>query len=414
MRALKLALLAVPVSVIVLPVIALSLAVEATPRIRSPSTLMPADIARAKYLIRAHDPRRAGQDGARILMLNRKDVELLLGYAATRLDRNFAARVDLLPRAAFVQATLELPAGPFGRYFNIEAVLRETGTLPEIDRFTLGRLPIPPAAANWALARLTPGNGGADVARDLVNKISFVTGGVRIEYETRPDLPDRLRAALISDEERERLRVHHLRLSEVLAGIPAQGDSLTALLAPMMALAKQREGDAAAENRAALITLAAYVGGRRLTTLIPEAASWPKLARRSLTLAGRGDFAQHFAISAAFAATGGGPLSDAVGLAKEFEDARHGSGFSFSDLAADRAGTLFGERATGNPSEARRFAARVAAGIRESDILPSLDDLPEFLSGAEFAARYGGPGQPAYERLIGRIEQRVAACPLYR
>ena len=414
MRTLKLLLLAILVSAIMLPAVALLLAFEAAPKIQEPSTLTPADIARAKHLVRVHDPRRVREGASRVLTLNRKDVELLLGYAAARLDRNFVARVDLLPGAAFVQATIEFPANPFGRYLNVEAVLREAGTLPELDRFTLGRLPIPSAAAHWALARLATGNGGADLARDLVKKISFVTGGVRIEYETRPDLPDRLRAVLIPDEERERLRAHHLRLSEILARLPAHGDSLTALLVPMLALAAQREGDAAAENRAALVTLAAYLGGRRLTTLIPEAASWPRLARRPLKLAGRGDFAQHFAISAAFAATGGGPLSDAVGLAKEFEDARRGSGFSFSDLAADRAGTLFGERATGKPFEARRFAARGAAGIRESDIVPSLGELPEFLSGREFAARYGGPGHPAYEGMIGQIEQRVAACPLYR
>ena len=41
--------------------------------------------------------------------------------------------------------------------------------------------------------------------------------------------------------------------------------------------------------------------------------------------------------------------------------ARGGSGFSFNDLAADRAGTRFGDTAV---SDAARLQARVARGVR--------------------------------------------------
>ena len=54
---------------------------------------------------------------------------------------------------------------------------------------------------------------------------------------------------------------------------------------------------------------------------------------------------RHLLISAARAAEGGGPLSDAIGVYKEVSDSRGGSGFSFNDLAADRAGTRLGLRA---------------------------------------------------------------------
>ena len=38
-----------------------------------------------------------------------------------------------------------------------------------------------------------------------------------------------------------------------------------------------------------------------------------------------------------------GALAQAIGLAKEVADARAGSGFSFNDMAANLAGTRFGE-----------------------------------------------------------------------
>jgi hypothetical protein len=77
------------------------------------------------------------------------------------------------------------------------------------------------------------------------------------------------------------------------------------------------------------------------------------------------DFPKHFIISAALAATAGGSLSDAVGVYKEIEDSRGGSGFSFNDIAADRVGV--------------HAAARLRAGIGEKDIMPMTDDLPEFM-----------------------------------
>lgn len=45
------------------------------------------------------------------------------------------------------------------------------------------------------------------------------------------------------------------------------------------------------------------------------------------------------------AAYAGTPLADVVGLFKEMEDSRGGSGLSFNDIAADRAGTRMGELA---------------------------------------------------------------------
>ena len=116
-------------------------------------------------------------------------------------------------------------------------------------------------------------------------------------------------------------------------------------------------------------------------------------------------------MSAAIAALAGTALADAVGLYKEIDDSRGGSGFSFNDIAADRAGTRFGERAVA-AGQAAPLQTRVAAGLRESDILPATDDLPEFMPEAEFKARFGGVDGPGYRDMMKEIERRVAALPL--
>src|SRR5437764_557643 len=166
--------------------------------------------------------------------------------------------------------------------------------------------------------------------------------------------------------------------------------------------------------RASIVTLAFSVNGTGLAASAPTAARWPSAALRTVTLAGRDDFPKHFLISAAIAAEAGSPLADAVGLYKEVDDSRGGSGFSFNDIAADRAGTRFGEIASGSPERARKLSQALASGVKEGDFMPDVAGLPEFLPEAEFKRRYGGIGGTGYNKMMVTIETRVASRPLLR
>ena len=156
------------------------------------------------------------------------------------------------------------------------------------------------------------------------------------------------------------------------------------------------------------------MNGRSVRTIVPQAVNWPRPNRVTLTLHGREDSAQHYLTSAALAALGSGTLSNAVGLFKEVDDSRGGSGFSFADLAADRAGTRFGELATASDESARTAQLLIARAQREIDIMPELHDLPEGLSESEFKQRYGAIDSPAYRRVTQEIERRIAKTPLFR
>jgi hypothetical protein len=191
------------------------------------------------------------------------------------------------------------------------------------------------------------------------------------------------------------------------------GREFPRLLGEAFALAKDRShgGDPVAENRAALAALAETVMGGRL----PGKRGGALVKRTTgVRLGGRGDLAQHFALSAWLAASGGEGLSDLAGVYKELKDAQGGSGFSFTDLAADRAGSRFGETCTRSPAWARAMQTRLA-GTGESDrFFPAIADLPEFMGQAEFQRRFGGVGQPAYRRMAAEIEGRIAGLAIYR
>ena len=156
------------------------------------------------------------------------------------------------------------------------------------------------------------------------------------------------------------------------------------------------------------------LSGKGVAALVPSDRGWPLAERRVVTLSGRTDFPRHFMISAALAATAGSPLADAVGLYKEVDDSRQGSGFSFNDIAADRAGTRFGALAVSGGAGLARLQPLVARGPREADLIPDVRDLPEFMAEPEFIRRFGGVGAPPYRRMMADIEQRIAALPLYR
>jgi len=193
--------------------------------------------------------------------------------------------------------------------------------------------------------------------------------------------------------------------------------SIADLMGPVMSLAAERSaagGSATDENRIAILAVAFYVNGRSLTVLTPEARSWPRAERRWLMLRNRGDLAQHFSVSAALSAAAGAPVANLIGLYKEIDDARRGSGFSFVDLAADRAGTTFGRLATESPASARQLQGRVGSTLTDTQLLPSIEGLPEGLSNAEFTRRFRGERSGEYDDLVEEIDRRIAALSLFQ
>ena len=223
-------------------------------------------------------------------------------------------------------------------------------------------------------------------------------------------------AGLWSPAERAALRAQHQLLGELLAGVlPQHAVELPQLLTPMAAAALQRVsqggGDAAAELRALLAVLALQTVGRDIRPWLPEAQALPPSPPVLLLLAGRDDMASHFLIAALLSWQGGERVSAALGLAKELADARSGSGFSFNDLAADAAGTRFGQFAAQQPTE---LLAALASGPPPAAYFPDIAGLPEFLSEAEFRRRYGELGSPAYQQEMAKVRERVAALPIYQ
>ena len=401
--------------------LALALALQGSPRWPGPAEVSAADVARARDFLRRNDPRRPAPGPFRTLVASEREVNLMLDQLARRFAPGASAQLVLGSGNASLQASLPVPRSPVTAWLNIDATLRETAGLPAIEALRVGRLPVPA----WVAARLLPGLAeqvnatpeGA-LALDMVRRVRLMPARVEVVYEWGDNGLQRLLGTLLPPSDQARLKAYAQALADATEALDPKGDSaglpLERLLPPLFTLASQRSavsGDALAENRAALLTLALQASGRRLADLVPAVQVSRPLRPVTITLAGREDFAQHFLISAVLALEGGGPLADAIGVYKETADLRDGSGFSFNDIAADRAGTRLGLLARRDP---QALQDRLARALSESDFMPDVADLPEFRSERDFRATYGGVDAPPYRRMLAEIERRLDALPLLR
>lgn len=411
LRGLLIAIILVPLTLAAM----LYLCIDAQPLVLRPAAIAPANIERAKRLIDRNDPRKMRPGVLRSIAIGAEDLDLALNYLASR----HSAGINVVLRDGGAAVRASIPVPNIGRHVNVDASIVETATLPRLDQLTVGRLPVPAFIANRLLRlalEMAQEKNDLRATRDVIKTVRMRGGVLHVVYAWNDALPDQVKAALIPPAEQYRLKAYQERLA-ALDGTTSRATRMDQLLQALLQLAAQRAGggaDPALENRAAIIVLAFYINGKGLEAIVPAAAGWPKPAIRMTTLGGRHDFAQHFSISAAIAAAAGSPLADAVGLYKEVDDSRGGSGFSFNDIAADRAGTRFGELATTNAAGARKAQQRALLGFADSDLLPNVSDLPEFMAEAEFKRRFGGIGAPAYQKMMADIERRIATLPLYR
>lgn len=404
-------------SPLLLIALAATLAVQSRPLVEPvDGGLKPEDIQSTKDFLRRNDPRRHQAGPHRLLRIEERQLNLMLMQLAQRYGQGRgAAQIQLQAGTARLQASLQMPA--LGVWLNLEARLSQTLALPQVEELRLGHLPLPAWLAEAALRR---GLGHlalsvqAQRAGELVESLRFNPQELLLGYHWQADSLDHVLGAFWTPDEQERAQAYNRRLVEISAAYPPGSSvSLALLMPPIFELARARserpDADPVAENRAALLTLALFSTGQRWSKLLPSARAWPQPLPRMVTLAGRDDFPQHFLVSAVLALEGSGPLADAIGVYKEVADSRGGSGFSFNDIAADRAGTRFGLLAKDAP---RSLQALLRVGLHELDFMPGVADLPEFLSAEAFQQRYGGIDAPAYRQMMAEIEARIAALPL--
>jgi hypothetical protein len=321
-------------------------------------------------------------------------------------------------------ASARLPGNPFGNYLNLEAQIGESAEGVGIDRVSVGPLGF---SARWLLplaARLVDialPNKQASTLLASVQEIQIVGDTARITVFPPPDVKAQLKQAVRTLQasrfppgEEERVG-HYYGLLVGMGGTPdGSPRSLSAYLIPLMAEASQRSvyTDAVSENRAAIWALVIYFSNGAFETLVGKLVSGQRPLVRSpygIVLANRQDLMAHFLYSAGITLATQQGIGIAAGEFKELLDSGNGgSGFSFADLAADRAGIDFVNAATASDESARQLQRRIMASDGEADFFPDISGLTEGLSEEQFREQYGSVESERYRQQVERIDRRIA------
>jgi hypothetical protein len=407
------------------------LLLEKVPRIASAISPSVESVGRAERLLREVDPRRLRQGQLKTIDLKESDFNVALGHALGRfaMTRQVRAEVDFAPRGAAVAATIELPANPIGSYLNIAFTLLPTPAGLDVSQVRLGRLAIPVWGVRKTLALAQEFAQTRAEYRDIeaalraIHAVTLTDSTASVVFRWDEQLAARLgehgRDLLLPAADRERLTAYRRHINAFIDASTTPSLPLIALLKPTFEFAASRtrgKSSVLLENRAALLALALTAIGRPqawnhlLGDELANAVS-PTKRRPRLTLQGRDDLPKHFLLSAALVGAADTAVADVIGVYKEVKDSHGGSGFSFVDLAADRAGVRFAEKAARSPRELQRA---VVALTTESELLPSSADLSEGLQAADFERRFQNRDSAEYRKVAASIEARLDRLALYQ
>ncbi len=339
-------------------------------------------------------------DDIAAISLTESDLNLAGNYLVNRSHQS-AIYIELVNQKLRCALSLKLPKNRFANYFNITFRLgNETGELlPHIAKFKVGKLLLPAKFADFvihALIRYSFLNDYFILATTPIQRVEISDKTLTIFYDSDSN------NHVINPESRE---IYRQKIHEIITQRNAKWRlSLAELLKPVFDLAYQRAtlDTAIEENRSAILALNDYVNSEKRPLHAPF-------------LYKRIDLAQHFVGAAALSASMNSRVANALGEVKELSDAQAGgSGFSFIDLTADKAGSYFGELAVSSAENARQIQKSMAQIKDYSDFMPDPRDLPEHMSEREFKRQFESTQSPAYLALAAQIDKRISLMPLYQ
>jgi hypothetical protein len=405
---------------------------EAEPAAPEPPRVDSAGKRKVHAALRGKDPRKVPRGEQETLVLSRDEIDFVLAWGLPLVFGPDRVRVAVsleAPDEAGAVASVLVPGT--GRWLNVDGSARVRIEKGQLDlagaRLGLGGVGVPAPVLGATLPLLELALQNERRLRPVLaatDRVEIEQDRARVTYR-RLEAPPGFFARLVwgdgaEVEMREAVAVHARRLLEAGPHLPGGEERFGAVLEIAFESARERSGSGLAvqENRAAILALGILLGHRGLERFVGEVLEDEDRAHVAAlgrpTLQGRRDWTRHFLVSAALTVLSAETPSDAAGLFKEELDAARGSGFSFADLLADRAGTSFAAAATRDERSAVAMQQRLAMGFEREDFFPEVADLPEGLTDAELQSAYGGVGGPGYQRVVGEIESRVAACPAYR
>ena len=410
-----------------LPITIAMKAVQDRPALKRPSAINLEDLKNAQQLAKRFDPRLMSPDKITEIRATTRELNTVLKGAMATIP-NVVTTVKVARFGILIGMSVELPDNPLGRYLNIRTVIASSSRGLRFYRLYIGKVEIPrqliEPALRYALDEIV-GKGKADPILKSVRSVKVLGPTVYVRFQPPANLMEDIKTAARKQIQISSPKVvkPYYDLIEKLSTQYASRSriSLTEFIRPLFKLAGKRSasGDPVDENRAAILALVLYFGDDRFERFIGDVRTAQQKSKRRkishIRLNGRHDFVQHFAISAGLTLTGGENTANIIGVLKEVKDAANKkSGFSFTDIGADRMGVRFAKKATENKNKALEFQRVLSTASSERRFFPTFTDLPQGMTTAQFKSRYRDTKSIKYKDEISKIDRRIDAIGMYR
>lgn len=390
-------------------------AIDDTPLLTMHQGLNQDDILRAKQILQLTPEERAE---IKTILLNEKDINIAASYLLNHFVEN-TVMIQLGENEVFAQIAVTMPKPAiWGRYLDFTFKLKQhaDGKIT-VKSLKIGEISIPDSAANYlipAIMHTTPLKKYWHIGENYLKKVQFTSEGIELSYLGA--IVDAAKQLVIQKHrEYPNLHVYQQQINDIVSQHdPAWRLSLIDLLQPLFLSAYNRSTDDTAiqENRAVIIAVGSYIYKYELRRYLPLGLVYSK--EYQVFAYKRIDIPQHFIASALLASIDASLLSEQLGVDKELGDAEKGSGFSFVDLTADRAGTRFGQLAVSNEKNAREVQRILSTAKDYTSIIPDVQGLPEHMDQKAFKLRFADTDSTAYRAMVLEIDRRINALPLYQ
>jgi hypothetical protein len=427
----KLMALLILTTIVAVPVVMFFYGIDEAPMVREHITLSYDNVNRVKKIIEKSKPTRMWVRQVRDFTVSEKDLNLMAGYGIDQAIniRDLFVNIDLGENDLDILTTITIPPTPSGDYLNLKIGLAVNENTMAVDHVHVGKIMIPGLILKPLLAVLDKSLLKNTVYQQIkensqsIKTITIKDDMLKIAYDWNPKSMAKLQESgkelLIPSREQQRLIAYTSHLGKILLPYENKKISVAKILGPMFLFAGERSGITGLhqeENKAMIQAVAVYSINRSIKDIVQKKYhdEIPGLPRTYLTLKGRGDLAKHFLVSAGFAVSAGSSFANFIGLAKEVDDSDGGSGFSFADLAADRAGVQLGETAVLDSGSAKQLMQKMSSDLKESYFMPEIDQLPENIMKAEFKKKYQDLDSKTYALVNDEITRRIRECLIYQ
>lgn len=407
-------------------------ATQKTPLIVETSQTSPDALLKSKQDLKQVLAELGSDNSQKKITLTHKQMEQLASILSKSVTP-LSARYNYAGLDVVTAASLKLPEKYSGRYINISSDFPDNNNLLQGETH-IGNLPL----SNALFLKLISLAVSVVLDEDFSRLLNEAAVNTRFDAEkiyiqldlqlTSEQFKSRLknyfqnyRRAQGKDSDYSGSLEYYDFLTEIGSYIAGMRQiSLVDILQPLFQKVQQRSAasDPQLENRNALIALALFAGDAKMRSFLSRVIGvYPKSVSGlpRFVIADREDLVLHFIYSAIIQLMSSEGISVSIGELKEISDmSKGGSGFSFTDLAADRAGTRFAIYATAQPAQALKLQKKMAAVEAESDFFPDISILPENLTQQAFEREYKNTRSIEFKTVVREIDRRINQLPLYR